>query len=237
MSGAGVKYEPYRAAYLAALRVGDEHEAREVVERAQQDGLSPAQVYFEVFAPSMVMIGTLWEQNDISVAEEHVATAITERLIAALSPSFSPPQREHTRHRGTVILGCVAGERHVLGLRMLADLFREQDWRVLDLGADVPIGDWVELARRYGVDVVAIATTTSRHLPAVKSLVDKLRTELPHIRILVGGAVFDQNPDLWQEIGADAYDPAPARAVAMVDTLADSKPSTYTDPGDDGSTN
>lgn len=230
-------YDPYRSAYLAALRNGDEREARTVVERAQHDGLKPAQVYFEVFAPSMVMIGTLWERNELTVAEEHVATAITERLIASLSPTFSPPQNEQSRQRGTVMLGCITGERHVLGLRMLADLFRQQDWRVLDLGADVPVGDWVELAKRYDVDVVAIAATATRFLGALQILIHELRAKITDVRILVGGAVFDQNPSLWREVGADAYDPDPTRAVAMVDTLAVNTPSAYNSRGDDGSTN
>ena len=189
-----------------------------VVEEARTAGVTPTQLYFEVFAPSMVMIGTLWEQNEITVAEEHIATAITERLIAILSPSFSlqHPDPSQVQVRGTVMLGCVAGERHVLGLRMLADLFREQNWRVLDLGADVPIADWVGLAKRYEADVVAIATTATRFVSSVQTLIRELKTALPTVTILVGGAVFDQDPELWQVVGADLYRRDPIEAIALV---------------------
>ncbi len=212
-------YEPYRVAFLIALRQGSEQRARAVVDHARADGVTLTALYFKVFAPSMVRIGELWEQNELSVAEEHIATAITERLIAILSPSFRSQHSEPSEGHGVIMLGCVAGERHVLGLRMLADLFREQGWRVLDLGADVPAADWVDLARRYNVDVVAIAMTATRHLTTLKSLIRELKASVPGVKILVGGAVFDQNPTLWQTVGADVYNHDPVEASASVSRM------------------
>lgn len=213
-----MEYEPYRVAYLRALRDGDENQARTVVEGARANGVSPTELYFEVFAPTMIRIGELWEQNELSIAEEHIATAITERLIGILSPSFSEYAQKHgpSQQRGTVLLGCVAGERHILGLRMLADLFREQNWRVLDLGPDVPIPDWIEFSRRYNVDVVAIAATAPRFVAALQMLIHELKAALPNITVMVGGAVFDHDPDLWKMIGADIYRRDPLEAIALV---------------------
>ncbi len=204
----------YRADFTAALRTGDETQARALVERMRAGGLRPDTIYFSVFAPSMVAIGELWEQNELNVAEEHLATAITERLISELSPWFSRPQQQH--EQGSVILGCVEGERHVLGLRMLADMFRRHGWRVLYLGADVPTADWVGLATRYRADAVAISAGAQRYIPAIQALVAALRVALPAVEVLVGGAAFDRAPDLWRSVGATLYHPDPAAAVAAM---------------------
>ncbi len=207
---------PIRDVFTDALKQGDEPAARSVVEQLRARGIAPHTIYYEVFAPSMVTIGELWEQNQLTVAEEHLATSITERLIGQLSPSFNQPLAPV--QRGSVLLGCVAGERHVLGLRMLSDLFRQQGWRVLYLGGDVPNSDCVRLAVRVNADLIAISAGSERLIPNVRSLIEELRSVLPNVGIVVGGAVFIRNPDLWLEVGASLYDPDPHRVVALATT-------------------
>lgn len=201
-----------QASFVTALRNGDEQAARTIVEQARADGVDVYTIYFDIFTPSMVTIGELWEQNELSVAEEHLATAITERLIGQLSASFNqtPPGRG-----GNVVLGCVAGERHALGLRMLSDLFRASGWRVLYLGADVPNADWSRLALRFNADLVAISASQRRYVEPIQELIGELRTALPRLMIMVGGAVFSLEPLLWQQVGTDLYHPDPQTAVTL----------------------
>lgn len=202
-------------AFTQALCSGDEARARDVVNRAREAGFEPTQVYFEIFAPSMVMIGELWERNQLSVAEEHLATAITERLIGELSPLFS--QASTRSHRA--ILGCVQGENHTLGLRMLADVFQRHGWRTLYLGANVPSDDWVRLVQRTAADAVAISVNSQRNLSEAQALVERLRSACPSLRITVGGAAFDQNPQAWHDVGADVYDRNPEAAIRTLDAF------------------
>jgi methanogenic corrinoid protein MtbC1 len=207
MSGAIMQHQ---AAYFAALCNGDEAAARAVVDNLRAIGVNTTTIYFDVFAPSMQQIGELWERNQITVAEEHLATAITERMIGQLSLGA----RLLAQHeQGVVLVGCVAGERHELGLRMLADLLRQAGWRVLYLGGDVPTADWVQLAVRTNADAVAISAGAQRFLPALRSLVSQLRAALPNTLVLVGGAMFVREPELWQAVGATLYDVDPVAAV------------------------
>lgn len=203
----------YQHAFATALQMGDEPAAQATVDHALQAGLPADQIYYAILAPSMVRIGELWERNELSVAEEHLATAITERMIARLAPAFVPAQGQS---RGLVVVGCVAGERHTLGLRMLSDLLRRRCWRVLDLGADVPASDWVRLTLRYGADAVAISVNNERHLADTAALIDTLHTAAPGLVVLVGGAALDRNPHAWRDIGADLYDTDPAAAVTRL---------------------
>jgi MerR family transcriptional regulator, light-induced transcriptional regulator len=208
--------------YLAALRSGDEGSARAIVARGRAAGVAASEIYLHIFTPSMVTIGELWERNELSVAEEHLATAITDRLIGELSPSFG--QAGTPEPPGTALIGCVAGERHALGPRMLADLFRRHGWRVLYLGADVPTEDWVTLAVRYGSNLVAISVGMRLHLPAARALIERLRAALPDVVVLVGGSAFAQNPNLWRELGADLYHTDTTIAVEQATARAGNKP-------------
>ncbi|HEX6289569.1 MAG TPA: cobalamin-dependent protein [Herpetosiphonaceae bacterium] len=202
-----------QAGFIAALRNGDESAAQAVIAAARAAGVEPGTIYLKLLASGMITIGELWERNELSVAEEHLATEITERLIGQISPWFSErtPPNEH----GRVVMGCVAGERHALGLRMLADLFRHQGWRVLYLGADVPHGDWVRLVVRFNADLVAISASAERHMPQTQELIRELRAANPQIEVLVGGACFDRDPELWRRIGATQYHPDPLTAVTL----------------------
>ncbi len=202
-----------QATYLAALRHGDEAAARAAIAAARAAGLPPARIYYEIFAPCMIQIGELWERNAITVAEEHLATAITGRLIAQLSPSFDRPAAQGKP--GTALIGCVAGEQHALGAQMLTDLFRAQGWRVLFLGADVPNADWTRLATRFNADLAALSASLDQHLPAVAAVIRDLRAALPRIMVLVGGAAFGRDPERWRNVRADLYHPDPQTAVAI----------------------
>lgn len=208
-------------AYADALRGGDEAAARAAVARARDGGVAERDIYLEIFAPSMVAIGQLWERNELSVAEEHLATAITDRLIGELSPAFG---QAGAAPLGTALIGCVEGERHALGPRMLADMFRQRGWRVLYLGADVPTSDWIDLAVRYAPDLVAISVGMRARLPAVRALIASLREALPGTLVLVGGAALAGDPELWRALDADLYHPNTVAAVDLASARMNDEP-------------
>lgn len=201
------------SAFTAALRDGDEAAAQRVITEAQAAGVPTAMIYLQIFAPSMVTIGELWEQNALSVAEEHLATEITERLIGRLSPSFSA--QAAVGEPGRVVMGCVAGERHVLGLRMLSDLFRQQGWQVVYLGADVPTPDWLRLVMRFDADLVAISACAERHEIQLRELIRELRTAKPQLEVLIGGGCFSRDEELWRKVGATQHHPDALTAVKL----------------------
>ena len=71
-------------AYLEALRAGDRRRAFGVVDGARAAGLDLGAIYMEVFQPALREIGRLWQENAITVADEHLATAITQAAMARL---------------------------------------------------------------------------------------------------------------------------------------------------------
>lgn len=202
--------------YLQALLNRDEYAARAVVQDALTMHMDLETVYYQVIVPSMIEIGRRWQRQQLSVADEHVATAITEQLVNALSLSFAPPVDHPLHPQITIVVGSIAGEKHVIGLRMLADLLRQQQWRVVYLGADVPADDWVDMVRKTRADAIGISAGWQSNPAHVRSLIELLRKTMPAIQILVGGALFDQRPELWKQLGADVYDPDPQAAITLL---------------------
>lgn len=118
--------------YLVALRSGSA--AAAVVDEALADGMEPAAVQSRVIESAMDRIGHLWQSGAVNVADEHLATAISDEVRPRLFPRLlrAPPGS-----RERVFLAAVEGEHHVLGLRMVADVLEGAGFDVLYLGADV----------------------------------------------------------------------------------------------------
>ena len=70
-----------RRAFSDALVAGDESAAETAVRAALRLGLSPGQIDVELIAPALWLVGELWERGEITVADEHLATEITVRVL------------------------------------------------------------------------------------------------------------------------------------------------------------
>lgn len=202
--------------YLQALLVGDRRRAQAVVADARAAGLELRQLYLDVFQPAMWEIGRLWQGNQISVADEHLATAITQMSMASLySELFALPDDGNGR---TLIAACVDVERHEMGLRMLCDLLELAGWDTTFLGATVPTDGLVAMVRERGPDVVALSVALLPHVPRAERMIRALREELGAEAplIMVGGQPFIENPALAGRLGADLTASDAASAVELL---------------------
>lgn len=132
-----------RARLEARLIAGDEAGAWLVVESALASGASPSEIYLLLLVPSLAAIGDRWEAGDLTVADEHRATVVAQRLVGRLGPRMA----RRGRKRGTIVLGAVAGEEHALPGAILADLIRGAGFDVVDLGPNTPTDSFVDAAR------------------------------------------------------------------------------------------
>ncbi|MCS6883223.1 MAG: cobalamin-dependent protein [Oscillochloridaceae bacterium] len=192
--------------YLNALLAGSGRAADRVVQRALDAGFTPQRVYLDLFQPTAYAIGRLWQRNRVSVAQEHLATAIIERQMGELHPLFRPRQQ-----RGrTVVIGCVPDEWHRVGARMVADFFEAEGWTVHYLGAAVPVRDLVAMVRDSQADLVGVSAQMLFNLPRVQELVRALDAAgLAGIPVIAGGMPFTEQPELAPALnvrgsGADA---------------------------------
>jgi MerR family transcriptional regulator, light-induced transcriptional regulator len=198
--------------YLVALRSGDRRAAFRVLDEALDAGRDLRLLYLEVVQPTMREIGRLWQDNQLSVGEEHLATSITE---AAMSRLFERVFVWRDVRTPKLLAACAANERHQLGLRMLCDLLELEGWETTYLGAAVPIESLVGLVNRHQPDAVAISATISPHIPRVRDAISAIRNAnlAKQPVIAVGGRVFLADPALAERVGADLTASDAAEAV------------------------
>ena len=185
--------------FLGFLRDGRPAHVAEEVERLTLSGLSSRSIYLRVFAPALVKIGSLWEEGVISVAEEHLATALVRAQMARLAPL--PPQLPSMS--GRVVLAAVPGELHAVGLRMVADFLEGDGWEVADLAQSTPRDDLVRFVRMRRPHVVGLSCGLIDHLGEAAAVVRALRSLPDTPVVLVGGSSLAHDPAAAGAIGAD----------------------------------
>ncbi|HMM34816.1 MAG TPA: cobalamin-dependent protein, partial [Thermoanaerobaculia bacterium] len=177
-----------RDRYLEAILAGRRQDAVEAALGALERGMDVRDVYVDVLQESLYEVGRLWQAGRISVATEHLATAITQLVVARLYEKL--PRSEAMR--GRVVLTGVEGELHQVGGNMIADALEADGWDVRFLGTDVPGPDVLDAIAAHRADLFGISCTLRQNVPKVSALVDAVRARFGEARprILVGGGAF-----------------------------------------------
>lgn len=184
-------------AFTAALLAGDEIAAEITIREAMDASFSTAEIDERLIAPALWLVGALWERGEISVADEHIATEISVRVLALQREA----ERTSASRRGhRVVLATPAGELHVVALRMVANLLRSVGYDVVMLGADLPPAALGGAARRYRADVICLSSTMPRRPERVLNVIDEVRVEWPSARFLLGGRGLPAEVPLRPEV-------------------------------------
>ncbi|MET8116372.1 cobalamin B12-binding domain-containing protein [Streptomyces prasinus] len=189
----------------SAVRAGDEYTAVDVVTEALHAGLEPESVLLDVIGAVQHRVGLEWAANRMSVAEEHVATAINDRVIATLSP------HRPAAGRGRVTIACVDQEWHSLPARLVAETLRLRGWEVDYLGAQVPTAHLIGHVHRTAPAAVCLSSSLPTRLPMAHTAITACQAA--GTPVMVGGLAFGADGRYARLLGADAWAPE-ARAAA-----------------------
>jgi MerR family transcriptional regulator, light-induced transcriptional regulator len=185
--------------YMDALMARDSHRARTVVVRALDAGVDPRRLALDVLAPALHEFGQRWEHGDISVAQEHYATGVTEGVLALVAQRMRRPPAGGR----LAIVACPPGERHGLAARMIGDFLEAEAWEVLVVGPDVPVRDLYELVADEQPDLVCLSATMPDATEPAIELAGMLGTVEPPPFIVLGGQAWNGGTAVAREMGAD----------------------------------
>jgi methanogenic corrinoid protein MtbC1 len=190
-----------RNTFLVALLQGDRRLALSVCLEALAGGRRLAQIYEELVQDAMYEVGVLWETNQISAAEEHLATNVAQSTMAELFAKIPLPPEE----KSSVLVACVQHEHHSLGAQMASDILSESGFRARCLGANVPLNDFLRAVDTWQPDLICLSTTMVTNLPMCERFVREVQrqwgAQAPWI--LLGGQATQIAPLFWADCGAD----------------------------------
>ncbi len=206
-----------RAPWSERLRdrmlAGDGPGSWQVVEAAMASGVEPADVYVEVLAPALHDIGAGWQSGSIPIEREHLASGVATAIVGRMGPRF----RRRGRHLGSVIIAMPVGERHGLGVAMLADIVAQAGYEVLNVGADTPPASLESAIRsRDDLRAVVISVVGAANLPAAARLIAASRAAADEAVPIIAGGFAIPDAETAARLGADAWAADPRRLPDLI---------------------
>lgn len=183
--------------YLTAQIGGDPRAALGVIDQALADGHSVRTLQRDVVRAAQREVGRRWQANSLSIAHEHMATAVSQRVLMHL---FERAPRAPARG-ATIVVACVEGELHELPARLVADYLELGGFSVRYLGASVPTDSLVAIIAEEPPAALALSATMAFHAPALRAAVEAVRGRFPALPILAGGQLLAWCPRLAAELG------------------------------------
>jgi methanogenic corrinoid protein MtbC1 len=172
-------------AYAEAILAGDEVAAEIVIREAIDARLSTADIDHEIIAPALWFVGELWQRGEITVADEHLATEISLRVLAL---QREVRRLERARAGRRVLLATPSGEQHVVALRMVSDLLDEAGYASVLLGAEVPAPALATFAKSHEAAVICLSATLPRGGDRVLLCMHEAQRLRPDTQFVLGGA-------------------------------------------------
>lgn len=160
---------------------GNEQGAYQLITNEDTDSLS---LYMEIITPAMQYVGELWQKDEISVAEEHLATSVCDFVLSRYGFQFKKNREDRKRK---IMFLCLEKEQHMLGTKMAASLCEEKQWDVKLLGANLPLEYALSMAEEWKPDVIGLSASIPYRLPLMREYITELEDLDFHPTVIVGG--------------------------------------------------
>jgi DNA-binding transcriptional MerR regulator len=147
--------------------------------------LSPERRAEELLLPMMRELGDLWEHGDAVVSQEHFASAFVREKLAQMLAGLDTGIA--TGPEG--VCAGLPGELHEFGLMAAAVRLAGTGWRVLYLGADVPLEDVRQILRERRPEMLCTSAVMRLDADEFRALAAELRGMAPReTAVVIGGA-------------------------------------------------
>jgi 5-methyltetrahydrofolate--homocysteine methyltransferase len=154
------------------------------------ESTAPQKVLNEILLPAMALVGEKMDKGEMILPFVLQAAEVMKEALSILEPRLAS---QNIAQRGTIVLATVYGDVHDIGKNLVATILKNQGYRVVDLGKQVPAVDIVAAVKREKPDALglsALLVTTSREMPACVAALDKEGISVP---VLIGGAAVNRD--------------------------------------------
>lgn len=191
---------PPRAAttFLELALSGEQRAAVRLVIDLLDDGIPAGVVISDLLGAAQREVGERWQAGQLSTAEEHVITGVSQAALEALSTTA-----DAIAPHGLVVVACAEGDWHSLPAQMFAESLRARGQGVVFLGASTPADDVATFVGRRRPDALAVTCNLSLYYLGTARLVDAAHRH--GVPVLAGGRAL--TAQRAARLGADAWAP------------------------------
>ncbi|MDA8406330.1 MAG: cobalamin-dependent protein [Deltaproteobacteria bacterium] len=158
-------------------------------------------------------IGQMWLDGSVSLSQVYMSGRICEELVENIFP-YAETDQKPSRKMAIAVLE----DYHMLGKRIVYSMLKSAGLGLLDYG-HVEVEEIVHRVIEDDIQILLISTLmlpSALHIKDVRTLLRKSGHEP---KIIVGGAPFRFDDQLWVEVGADAMGRTASDAVKIVNSI------------------
>lgn len=189
------------------------------IQKMRARGLTIESLYLNLLAPTARHLGAMWDDDLCDFATVTMALWRLQQVVRNLSSSFVG-EAEAAGESQRAIFVSMPGEQHTFGLFLVAEFFRRAGWDVHD-GPMRTRDELVKVIRDEPFAVAGLSLARESRISELTELIAAVRKASRNrsIKIMVGGPVFVDRPELVRRVGGDATASDGHTAVKMAQDM------------------
>ena len=198
-----------------AVEIGDRDTAVRITQEGIDEGVPPDEI-LKWMTDAMEVVGARFAAQELFVPEMLISARAMKGAVALLEPLLIAGGIQPD---STAVIGTIKGDLHDIGKNLVAMMWKGGNIRVIDLGTNVSADKFLAAAREHKADLIGISALLTTTMGGMKGVVEAVRAaeDLPHVRVIVGGAPV--TPEFARQVGADGWAADAASAVGKAREL------------------
>jgi len=187
----------------------------DLAKQALKEGTDPLVAIEKGLAEGIKTVGEKFGRGEIFLPELVMGAEAMKAALAVLEPAV--PAGKHRSSAGKVVIGTVQDDIHEIGKNLVATMLSSNGFEVIDLGVNVPSGDFLKKADETNPSMLAMSALMTTTMPRMAEVITPLKQKNKAVKVLVGGAPVTDT--YAKEIGAEGYSGDASGAVEVAKRL------------------
>jgi 5-methyltetrahydrofolate--homocysteine methyltransferase len=197
-----------------AIIRGDQNTAVKITNSALAEKIAAESILNKGLIAGMDIIGVRFKNNEVYIPEVLIAARAMKSAMEILEPELV---KAGVKPAGKLLIGTVQGDLHDIGKNLVAMMLKGAGFKVVDLGVDITVEQFVERAKAEHVQLIGMSALLTTTMPAMERTVKALKQAGVSAKVMIGGAPVTQS--YADRIGAHGYAPDAASAVDLAKSL------------------
>lgn len=196
----------------SAIVEQNQKKAKEIAEKLMNSDVEIDEIV-KAITEGLRVVGELFEKGDLFLPEVIRAANAAKTSLNFILPKIL--ERKSDADNGTVAIGSLGP--HDIGKTLVSAALIANGFKVIDMGVNINSNTVEKTLEENNVDILALSIMLTSDIERAKAIIEKARKLVKGLKIMVGGAVI--NEDVAREMRADAYGKDAKEAVEMARKL------------------
>ena len=200
------------------------HDLLKEVDRFLEQGASVEDAYLDLLAPAARHLGEMWNNDECDFVDVTMGLWRLQEVMREISLR-SPPQPDYSNGPRSAVFCPIPGDIHSFGAQMIEEVFARAGWHS-EVLIQPERRELLDYLARNPIDLIGLTISRDSPISALSSLIKAIRSVSvnPHLSVLVGGNMINENPALVAEIGADGTGRDARAALETAERLVSAAP-------------